>query len=395
MINFSRYYYTRYDMVVLEGFGIVIDRLRRMFMNQIVQPLTNKNSEIDWFSKDTYLTIVQQGFRNIDWTKASDELLLYLFLHDEPTIGTKRKHTTLKEYFREVQQFLHYIHQWYESVRDLHADDVPQYQLKLEEKGYKPTTLRRKSTVVQQFLLFLYRNGMIKDDLTISMKRIAIQKDQLVNRDFYEEEVQELLIYFKKHDWYMYTLLFTLVSTGLRIQELCSAKWSSITFQPEAGMYFVSVIGKRDKMREVPLFNEVLEVLKEFRMRRGFSGEINGDSTPLFPKPNGDSYNFKYLSNEFTKQIEQLQDTFGFIKRRLEMERQFAAEGKSLRYKITPHTCRHYTASYYLSKGADLKAIQDLLDHESSVTTDQYLRRTRKFSEHAAVKIGGSFMKEK
>jgi len=190
----------------------------------------------------------------------------------------------------------------------------------------------------------------------------------------------------------MYTLLFTLVSTGLRIQELCSARWSSITYQPEAGMYFISVIGKRDKMREVPLFNEVLEVLKEFRMRRGFSGELKGQNNPLFPKPNGDHYNFKYLSNEFTKQIEKLQDQFPFIKRRIEMEQQFAQSGKSVRFRITAHTCRHYTAAYYLSKGADLKAIQDLLDHESSVTTDQYLRRTRKFSEHAAVKIGRSFM---
>jgi len=361
-------------------------------MSELVQPLVNQNQEIDWFSKDTYLTIVQQGFRNVDWSLASDELLLYLFLHDEPSIGTKRKHTTLKEYFREIQQFYQYIHEQVGSVQQIHPEHVTQYQLALEEKQYKSTTLRRKSTVVQQFLSFLHRNGMVKDDLTKSMKRISIQKDQLVNRDFYEEEVEALLEYFQKHDWHMYTLLFTLVSTGLRIQELCSARWSSITYQPEAGMYFVSVLGKRDKMREVPLFNEVLEVLKEFRMRRGFSGELNGQNTPLFPKPNGDSYHFKYLSNEFTRQIEMLQDQFPFIKRRVQMEEQFTQSGKSLRFRITPHTCRHYTAAYYLSKGADLKAIQDLLDHESSVTTDQYLRRTRKFSEHAAVKIGGSFM---
>ncbi|QHE52415.1 tyrosine-type recombinase/integrase [Pontibacillus sp. HMF3514] len=361
-------------------------------MSEIVQPIIQQDNEINWFSKDTYLSIVQQGFRNVDWSRASDELLLYLFLHDEPSIGTKRKKSTLKEYFREVNQFFTYIHQWYESVREIHPELVTQYQLEIEQRGYKSTTLRRKSTVVQQFLQFLYKYGMVEEDLTKSMKRISLQKDQLVNRDFYEEEVQALLQYFKKHDWYMYTLLFTLVSTGLRIQELCSARWSSITYQPEANLYFVSVVGKRDKLREVPLFNEVLEVLQEFRMRRGFSGELNGQNTPLFPKPNGDHYNFKYLSNEFTKQIENLQDQFPFIKRRIEMEKQFADSGKSVRFRITPHTCRHYTAAYYLSKGADLKAIQDLLDHESSVTTDQYLRRTRKFSEHAAVKIGGSFM---
>lgn len=363
-------------------------------MNQVLTQNTSLqlvNNEMDWFSDDTYKEIAKHGFRNIDWNQATDALLLYLFLHDEPTLGSKRKQSTLKEYFREVSQFINYLHEQHQSLQQLHHEQIINYQLHLESKGYKSTTLRRKSTVVQQFLTYLYKKEIVKDDLTKSMKRISIKREDLVNRDFYEEEVKELLDYFKKQDWFMYTLLFTLVSTGLRIQELCNARWSSITYQPEAGMYFVSVVGKRDKLREVPLFNEVLEVLKEFRMRRGFSVDFSED-TPLFPKPNGDSYNFKYLSNEFTKQIEQLKDRFSFIQKRYEMEQHFNENGKAIRFRITPHTCRHYTASYYLSKGADLKAIQDLLDHESSVTTDQYLRRKRKFSEHAAVKIGRKFM---
>lgn len=359
---------------------------------QTQQLIQTKNHEIDWFSKDTYEQIVHYGFRNFDWSEATDELLLYLFLHDEPTLGSKRKASTRKEYFRDLKQFLTYIQDRFTSIRSIHPEQVMEYQLYLESLGYKATTLRRKSIVVQQFLSYLYRNEMIAENLTKSMKRIAAKKEQLVNRDFYEEEVQELLDYFKENDWFMYTMLYTLVSTGLRIQELCKANWSSISYQPDAGMYFVSVIGKRNKLREVPMFEEVLEVLKEFRMRRGFTADLS-DESPLFPKPNGDYYNFKYMSNEFTKQIEQLRDTFPFIQKRYEMEKQFKESGHSIRFRITPHTCRHYTASYYLSKGADLKAIQDLLDHESSVTTDQYLRRKRKFSDHAAVKIGKEFMK--
>ncbi|GGC98817.1 tyrosine-type recombinase/integrase [Pontibacillus salipaludis] len=349
--------------------------------------------QIDWSSPDLYHKIMQVGFRDIPWGQVPDELLLYLFLHDDPTLGSRRKTSTLKEYFRDVRQFIEYIQTDGHTIQTIHHEDLGRYQLYLESCSYRPTTLRRKSTVVSQFLSYLHNRDIVNYDLTKSMKRISVKKEQLVNRDFYEEEVEELLKYFKEHDYYMYTMLYTLVSTGLRIQEFAEAKWSEVFYQPDVGLYFVSVIGKRSKLREVPLFEEVLEVISEFRMRRGFSGDLDGDETPLFPKPNGEHYNFKYLSNEFTKQIENLHTIFPFIQQRLDRQERYAKTSNPIKFKITPHTCRHYTASYYLSKGADLKAIQDLLDHESSSTTDNYLRRKRKFQDHAAVKIGGQFMK--
>ncbi|KGX84639.1 tyrosine-type recombinase/integrase [Pontibacillus litoralis] len=354
--------------------------------------LSFPTSPYDWRDDTLYKQVVAHGYRHIDWERIPDEWLLYLFLHDEPTLGSKRKTSTLKEYFRDIHHFLQYIQQFSPSVRHIHHEQLANYQLELETLAYKPTTIRRKTTVIKSFLIFLYKRNIVHEDLTQSMKRVAVKKEQLVNRDFYEEEVEALLNHFKQHDWFMYTLLFVLVSTGLRIQELAKAKWSGVYYHPDVQLHFISVIGKRDKMREVPLFDEVLDVLVEFRARRGFSSVLVDDGTALFPKPNGDSYHFKYLSNEFTKQIQALADIFPFIKRRMDMEQQMKSDGTPIKFRITPHTCRHYTASYYLAKGADLKAIQDLLDHESSVTTDQYLRRTRKFKDHAAIKIGGTFM---
>ncbi|KGX92069.1 hypothetical protein N781_02845 [Pontibacillus halophilus JSM 076056 = DSM 19796] len=351
-------------------------------------------TDVDWYDATLYQQIQQHGFRHVDWDRLSDEWLLYIYLHDEPTLGSKRKESTLKEYFRDIRDFLLFVRDLAPSVRSLHHEEVSAYQGHLEARGYKPTTLRRKTTVIHSFLRFLHRRGIIEEDLTASMKRIAVKKESLVNRDFYEEEVQALLDYFKEHDYFMYTLLYTLVSTGLRIQELASAKWSGIYYQPDVDLHFITVFGKRDKLREVPLFEEVFQVIREFRNRRGLSLDLSKDTeSALFPKPNGAHYHFKYLSNEFSKNMYQLKDTFSFIAKRIQLEEATRQEGKPIKYRITPHTCRHYTAAYYLSKGADLKAIQDLLDHDSSQTTDQYLRRTRKFSEHAAVKIGGQFMK--
>ncbi|MFC0523276.1 tyrosine-type recombinase/integrase [Pontibacillus salicampi] len=349
-----------------------------------------QQQSIPWDDDSLYQQIAAYGYRHIDWTEVPDLWLLYLYLHDEPTLGAKRKQSTLKEYFRDITHFFDFIHSQHASVTTIQQEEIAHYQMELQ-KQYKPMTIKRKTAVIKSFLTFLYRNNIIAKDLTIGLKQVAIKKEELVNRDLYEEEVDQLLTYFANQDYFMYTLLYTLVSTGLRIQELAKAKWAGMYYQPEVNMVFLTVVGKRNKIREVPIFEEVLEVLKEFRARRGFTSELEDDGTAFFPKPNGKSYHFKYLSNEFTNQIESLEHIFPFIKRRKDMEREMEQEGNPIKYKITPHTCRHYTASYYMERGADMKAIQDLLDHESSLTTDTYLRRTRKFKEHAAVKIGRKF----
>jgi len=351
-----------------------------------------KSEEFDWFNPLMFEKVTEVGFRNVNWNEIPDEMLLYLFLHDEPTLGSKRRDTTKREYFREANQFLDYVFKNYGGIRQLHHEDVLNYQLYLEKEGYKATTLRRKNVVVQQFLSYLNQKNILNQDLTQSMKRISVKKENLVNRDFYEDEVQSLLDYYEKNNWFMYTLLYVLVSTGLRIQELANAKWSSLFYHPDVGMYFLTVIGKRDKAREVPIFEDVLEVVRELRMRRGFTRELEHDGSPFFPKADGQHYNFKYLSQKFSEEILSLEEQFDFIKQRIQREEAMKEEDKSIRYRITPHTCRHYTASYFLSKGADQKAVQDLLGHESSTTTDGYLRRKRKFEEHAAVKVGKTFM---
>ncbi|WP_160850601.1 tyrosine-type recombinase/integrase [Pontibacillus yanchengensis] len=364
-----------------------LEKLSTYESNQLLN-----SDEFDWFNPSMYKRVVELGFRNVEWNEIPDELLLYLFLHDEPSLGSKRKETTKKEYFREAKQFMDYVFQTSGSIRSLHHEDVQNYQLQLEQQGYKSTTLRRKSVVIQQFLSYLVNKGIIDDDLTKSMKRISVKKETLVNRDFYDTEVQALLDYYQEEDYFMYTLLYVLISTGLRIQELADAKWGNVFYQPEVGLYFLTVVGKRDKAREVPIFEDVLEVIKEFRMRRRFTGELKNDGTPFFPKASGQHYSFKYLSQKFSNEILSLQGQFEFINQRVQREEAMKEEGHNIKYRITPHTCRHYTASYFLSKGADQKAVQDLLGHESSSTTDGYLRRKRKFEEHAAVKVGKTFM---
>lgn len=342
-----------------------------------------------WKDENLLYEVEKFGFRNINWENVSNDVLIYLFLHDQPTIGEKRTASTKKEYLRDINQFFKYLYnEGIHSIHSLHPEHLLQYQRYLEEK-YKKTTFLRKTSVVKHFFRYLSIKGILQQDITLQMKRPKVKSTELVNRDLYDYEVKTLLDYFKENDWFAYTLFYLLVSTGMRINELATAKWSNIRYEQSVGYYFLNVTGKGGEERDVIVFKDVLEVAIENRKRKSLSTQVGKfDGTAFFPKPNGEHYNSTYLSNEFTRLINAA--PFDFIQDRFKKEEESASEGKFIRHRITPHTCRHYTAAFYMEKGIDSKAIQDMLGHKSLMTTERYLRRKRSFKDHAGVKLGES-----
>ncbi|MEF3304156.1 tyrosine-type recombinase/integrase [Paenibacillus sp. GYB003] len=340
--------------------------------NSSLPTLQNSSSMLD---NELFLTLSVEGFKNTNWQAVPGPMLVYLFLHDEPTIGKRRSMKTKTEYLRDIEQFLHYIN---EEIRTIVPEDALAYQTWLERQKYEAPTLRRKSTVTKQFLQYLYKNGVLSFDASIKMKRVAQPLDKQVNRDLYEHEVEQLLEYFKENDWFAYTLLLLLTSTGLRIEELASANWANLfIFRTNKNQHhFLKVVGKGGKPRDVRIYEDVLLAIFEFRKRRRLPTELNpGDSTAFFAKPSGGHYSSTYLSTEFSKLIER--SGFPFVIHRTD--------------RITPHTCRHYTASFLSSRGADIRAIQDALGHASIVTTERYLWRHRRLENHASTRIGQNF----
>ncbi|EFV75018.1 MULTISPECIES: tyrosine-type recombinase/integrase [Cytobacillus] len=346
-----------------------------------------------WKDEKLLHSIEEVGFRNIDWNDVPNDILLYLFLHDQPTIGEKRAESTKKEYFRDLKQFLEYINEkGFSSLHSLNPEHLLQYQRYLENK-YKKTTLLRKSSVIKHFFRYLANKEILLQDITRQMKRPKVNSEELVNRDLFDHEVKQILAYFKKTDWFAYTLFYLLVSTGMRINELATAKWSNFRYEPSVDHFFLKVMGKGGKVRDIIIFNDVLEVVKENRRRKSLNTQIGTFcGTAFFPKANGKHYHTTYLSNEFTRVVNTA--PLDFIQARFEREKEALEGGQSIKYRITPHTCRHYTAAYYMDNGIDPKALQDMLGHSSLMTTERYLRRKRSVESHAGVKLGeNNFLK--
>lgn len=139
-------------------------------------------------------------------------------------------------------------------------------------------------------------------------------------------------------------ILEILYGCGLRVSEACELRLSNI-FREEG---FIRVIGKGDKERLVPL------------------GEISSDALDAYfevrTEPCHGYEDFVFL-NRFGKPLSRV-SMFNMVKKQ--------ALAAGIRKEISPHTFRHSFATHLLENGADLRVVQEMLGHESILTTEIY-----------------------
>ena len=140
-------------------------------------------------------------------------------------------------------------------------------------------------------------------------------------------------------------ILEILYGCGLRVSELCSLKISSV-YLDEA---FVRVIGKGNKERLVPLGE----------MAAGAFSDYLG----LRPEPALPAYGDIAFLNRFGRPLSRV-SVFNMVKRQ--------ALAAGVRKEISPHTFRHSFATHLVENGADLRVVQEMLGHESILTTEIY-----------------------
>jgi len=149
-------------------------------------------------------------------------------------------------------------------------------------------------------------------------------------------------------------IIETLYGCGLRVTELTELKMSNIFF--EEG--FIRVIGKGNKERLVPIGTiaqkEISLYLEQYRNRLNISKNAE---------------NIVFLNRRGNKLSRVM--IFLMIKQ--------LAELSGLRKTISPHTFRHSFATHLIEGGADLRAVQDMLGHESITTTEIYTHLDRRF----------------
>ena len=150
------------------------------------------------------------------------------------------------------------------------------------------------------------------------------------------------------------TILETLYSCGLRVSELINLKCSKLFLEDG----FLIVTGKGNKERAVPLNKILIKYLKNYiHLIRSHQDIETGHE------------DFVFLNNR-GKQLTRMM-IFTIVKKQ--------TEKAGIKKNISPHTFRHSFASHLLQGGADLRAIQTMLGHESISTTEIYMHIDRDF----------------
>lgn len=149
-------------------------------------------------------------------------------------------------------------------------------------------------------------------------------------------------------------MLETLYSSGLRVSELIGLKMSNVHFD----VGFLRIFGKGSKERLVPVGREALKYIKLYR---------DDIRVHLDIKPGNEGFIFL---NRNGRQLSR-QMVFIVIKN--------LVEKAGIKKTISPHTFRHSFATHLIEGGADLRAVQEMLGHESITTTEIYTHLDRDY----------------
>lgn len=149
-------------------------------------------------------------------------------------------------------------------------------------------------------------------------------------------------------------LLETMYSCGLRVSEAVNLKISQLYLD----VGFIRVIGKGDKERLVPIGSSAIKYITIYK-----------DQVRVHAKPKSGSEDILFLNNRGTKLSRVM--IFLIIK---DLVRK-----AGIRKTVSPHTFRHSFATHLVEGGADLRAVQEMLGHESITTTEIYTHLDREF----------------
>jgi len=251
---------------------------------------------------------------------------------------------TVAAYRRDLDQFRNFLEEEKLSLKDVTVQDLQAWVFALHERGYVRSTLQRKVSAVRRFFHYLVVEGVLSANPAALLEPMKMPKR--LPEVLREEEIQRVL-----DRWVPATpveirnkaLVEVLYGSGMRVSELVALRIRDVDLREGIARVF----GKGRKERIVPLSPKALEALQRYlavRMR------LSPKTDHIFVSRTG-----RPLTRQRVWEI--LREVFRTLGDR---------EG------VYPHLLRHSFATHLLSRGADLRVIQELLGHARLATTQVY-----------------------
>lgn len=255
---------------------------------------------------------------------------------------------TIDAYEHDLLKFITFIDDEGIDFQNVKLDDFHQFSATIIDIGIHPTSLARILAGVHNFYNFLVAEREIESDpmaLLEFPKKPKHLPDVLTVDEVDALEAQiDLSLPEGQRNKAIIEMLF---SCGLRVSELCNLKLSDLYLNEG----FIRVEGKGSKQRLVPISEKAIKELKLYFI----------DRNTIDVKPGFEDYVF---ISKRKKNISRIM-VFHFLKE--------LVDKAGIKKEVSPHTLRHSFATSLLEGGANLRAIQAMLGHESIGTTEIYL----------------------
>lgn len=259
---------------------------------------------------------------------------------------------TVEAYLTDLDKLFAFLELENIHFADVTLENLETFSAGLRDIGIHPRSQARILSGIRSFFRFLLLEDYIQQDPSELLESPQIGKhlpDVLT-----VEEIDTLIGSIDRstrEGQRNRAILETLYSCGLRVSELCNLKLSDLYLKEK----FIKVEGKGNKQRLVPISSRAIRELELY-----FPDRNEGLIKPGYE-------DFVFISR-FGKNISRIM-VFHIIKE--------LAEQTGLKKTISPHTFRHSFATHLLEGGANLRAIQCMLGHESIGTTEIYTHLDR------------------
>ena len=260
-------------------------------------------------------------------------------------------------YINDVNKLIDFLDKEYKKIS---PDKVKLQHLKsfvewLNERGVSPRTQARTISGIKSFYKYMLIEGKVTNDPTslLESPKIVRKLPDVLSMEEIDMLIEAVELE-KSEGQRNKAMLETLYSCGLRVSELVNLKLTNLFF--EQG--FIKVEGKSEKERLVPVSNRAVDEINKY---------LSGYRKKL--KISKESENVLFL-NRRGKKLSRVM-IFTIIKN--------LSEKIGLNKKISPHTFRHSFATHLINGGADLRAVQEMLGHESILTTEIYTHLDRDY----------------
>ncbi len=260
-------------------------------------------------------------------------------------------HHTIEAYLNDVGKFVQWLELEGRTLPPLavKADDLTQFIFWANQLGLEASTQARLISGLRAFYKYLLVEDMLDDDPTELLESPRMRRK--IPEVLSVHEIQGMLQAVDLSDpqgQRNRAILEVLYACGLRVSELVNLRLTQLFLEAN----FLKVLGKNNKERLVPIGAEAVKYLKIYLENvRNLQTNIQKEAE-----------NIVFLNRRGGR----MSRVMVFI-----LVKEFAAKAGVVK-NISPHTFRHSFATHLVEGGADLKAVQDMLGHESITTTEIY-----------------------